>query len=258
MKTTSHKTAVKAAVLLAIGAAAMTAAGCASQPKDLQNQTTISWKGSQHGTKIPNWVLAAEESNAQLKKLPEYADVYCFVGQARSTNLNFAERWAQQFDAQQQISTFLRSSVSTIMSAKERGEDFTNGAGTASRNVSSAASAESSELTRKIDDALSQSTVADFTGSQREADFWEYVRTYDPDDRKKYTDVYVAYVLYTLPIDKMENQIKAYIDDVKERVPESGQIADGIKAELASHNLDWIAISEAVAAKQAAQESVTP
>jgi len=236
MKTTSHKTAVKAAVLLAIGTAAMTAAGCASQPKDLQNRTMISWQNSEWGEKRPQWVVNSS-SMAKLRAMPEYKDVVCFVGRTRSVNLTFAERWVQSFNVQQQMGEFFLTNTVNMLAAKEAGEANESSKGTANKNVQ-AASERTAEMDRQIRDQLGTVNVASFSGATREADFWQYVRQYDPDNRKIYSDEYEAFVLYTMPIEQAAKIQEAYAQAVIDKVPELAQIATGVMAEIQSGNLD--------------------
>jgi len=246
------KKAIKLIALLAAGAAAMTALfSCAT--KDLQNRTVISFKNSEWGEKRPDWVQRAGINATRLMELPEYKGYVCFVGTARSPNLEFAETWAREFNANQQIARFFQTGVVNLMNARISGEGGSTGVGNASQtNAKNAAS--TSTMTNKIEGYLAASSVADFSSARHEADFWQYVRTYDPDNRKKYSDEYVAYVLYLIPRDKAEKIAQWYIDDIAKRVPEVGSLATELKSELARQDIDLIKIFDEANSKAESPE----
>jgi hypothetical protein len=192
----------KVAIVLSVSLLALTLAGCASGPK--ANVATQEDKGTGMGISTPEWVkifMTGRISGVQA--LPEYKDKYCVIGQETGVNKQFVLAWADNFSAQQQIGAMLRTSIQSAYTAKVDGQAQSSGGA----NSSTAAGAGSGSYEQSINNSINALVNVNYSGAQREGDWWLLQRRYDPDQKDVYSDEYTAFVLYTIPKAQLNQQV---------------------------------------------------
>jgi uncharacterized lipoprotein YmbA len=192
----------KAVIILFVALLALALAGCASGPK--VNVVTLEEKGTPMGISTPEWVkifMTGRISGVQA--LPEYKDKYCVIGQETGVNKQFVLAWADNFSAQQQIGAMLRSSIQSAYTAKVEGRAQSSGGA----NSSIASGAGSGSYQQSIDNSINTLVNVNYSGAQREGDWWVLQRRYDPDQKDVYSDEYTAFVLYTIPKALLNQQV---------------------------------------------------
>jgi hypothetical protein len=133
----------------------------------------------------------------------QFKDKYCIIGEASSTNRQFALDWADSFSAQQRIGAMLRTTIASKYQAAAAGSSLsTGGAGS-----TTAAGGGSAEYRQEIDNAINAVVNVSYSGAQRDSDWWVLTRRYDPDQKDVYSDEFTAYVLYTIPKAELNRQI---------------------------------------------------
>ncbi|GHV07279.1 hypothetical protein FACS189485_17340 [Spirochaetia bacterium] len=192
----------KAAVILSAALLALTLAGCASGPK--VNVVTLEDKGTGMNISTPEWVkLFMTGRISGVQALPEYKDKYCVIGQETGVNKQFVLAWADSFSAQQQIGAMLRTSIQSAYTAKVDGQAQSSGGA----NSSIAAGAGSGSYQQSIENSINALVNVNYSGAQREGDWWLLQRRYDPDQKDVYSDEYTAFVLYTIPKALLNQQV---------------------------------------------------
>jgi hypothetical protein len=166
---------------------------CASSSQT--NTVELENKGTVMGVKTPDWVkLYLEKGVSALQALPRYRDKYCIVGEESGVNRQFVMSWADAASAQQRIGALLRTNIASRYEA------------VVAANSQSGAEI-SAQYRQEINNAVNALVNVSYSGAQREADWWTLRRRYDPDDKEQFTDLYTAYVLYTVPKTEMNRQI---------------------------------------------------
>jgi len=164
---------------------------CASVSKT--NTVELENKGTVMGVPTPDWVkLYLEKGLSALQA--QYKDRYCIVGEESGVNRQFVISWADQASAQQRIGALLRTNIASRYEAVITA---------ASQSVAESAAA---QYKQEINNIVNSLVNVSYSGAQREADWWNLRRRYDPDN-KEHTDLYTAYVLYTVPKKEMNRQI---------------------------------------------------
>ncbi|AEE16207.1 hypothetical protein [Treponema brennaborense] len=193
--------------LSVVVAAVLSFAGCASkpeavepEPKELTSMVkteVVEHKGTALGiTQLPIWVETYITTGILgLEKLPDYTGSYCFVGEQIGTNLNAVQTWASSFNVSREIATTVSSRVDALFTGAASGSPEGK-YGTYFENVVKAAA------------------NANFSGARKINDWWVLVRRYDTDVKKKFTDEYRVYVLYTIEKDVLDQQVMSMIDKV--------------------------------------------
>ena len=188
-------------VLLALS---MVFAGCASkqepEPKELQSSVkteVLEHKGTALGiNELPVWVETYVSTGVTgLEKLSDYQGSYCFVGEETGTNLDAVQTWAATFDVSREIAAAVASRVESLFTGAASGSpdgDY----GTYFENI------------------VKASSNANYSGARKINDWWILIRRYDPDAKKRYTDEYRVFVLYTIEKDILDDQILNMIDKV--------------------------------------------
>jgi len=166
-------------------------AACASASKpttiELENKGTVT------NVKTPDWVkLYLEKELSALQT--QYKDKYCIVGEESGVNRQFVISWADQASAQQRIGALLRTNIASRYEA-------------AITAASQSGAVNTAQYKQEINNIVNSLVNVNYSGAQREADWWTLRRRYDPDNKEQYTDEYTAYVLYTVPKAEMNRQI---------------------------------------------------
>jgi hypothetical protein len=138
-----------------------------------------------------------------VQALPEYKDKYCVIGQETGVNKQFVLAWADNFSAQQQIGAMLRTSIQSAYTAKVDGQAQSSGGA----NSSSAAGTGSGSYEQSINNSINALVNVNYSGAQREGDWWVLQRRYDPDQKDVFSDEYTAFVLYTIPKALLNQQV---------------------------------------------------
>lgn len=198
-------TRIKALILLTM-ASLFVFTGCASkdepEPKELEGivrTEVLEHKGTALGiNELPVWVDTYVSTGITgLEKLSDYQGSYCFVGEETGTNLDAVQTWAATFDVSREIAATVSSRVDSLFTGAASGSpdgDY----GTYFENIVKAAA------------------NANYSGARKINDWWILLRRYDPDLRKKHTDEYRVFVLYTIEKDILDQQILDMIDRVAE------------------------------------------
>jgi hypothetical protein len=176
--------------------------GCATKPKvtvvELEN------KGTPMKVDTPDWIKTYTANGiSKVQAQPEFKDKYCIIGEESGVNRQFVLAWADNFSAQQRIGAMLRTTIVSKYQAGVQAAAQSQGGA----NSSTAAGTASSEYKQEIDSAINVIVNVSYSGAQREADWWVLNRRYDPDQKDVYSDLYTAYVLYTIPKSQLNEQV---------------------------------------------------
>ena len=176
--------------------------GCATKPKvtvvELEN------KGTPMKVDTPDWIKTYTANGiSKVQAQPEFKDKYCIIGEESGVNRQFVLAWADNFSAQQRIGAMLRTTIVSKYQAGVQAAAQSQGGA----NSSTAAGTASSEYKQEIDSTINTVVDVSYSGAQREADWWVLNRRYDPDQKDVYSDLYTAYVLYTIPKSQLNEQV---------------------------------------------------
>lgn len=178
---------------------------CASkkdpEPKTLEGITktlVLEHKGTALGiNELPVWVETYVSGGITgLEKLADYKDSYCFVAETTATNLDAGQAWVSGFSIPQDIARNVASRIDAL---------FTGAA-------SGSPEGEYGTYFENIVKAASNTT---YSGARKTNDWWVLVRTYDPDVKKKYSDEYRIYILYTIEKDLLDRQVLNVIETIE-------------------------------------------
>jgi hypothetical protein len=196
-------------------------------------------KGSELGiNELPSWVSAyMNKSIAGVQAMPEYKDYYAVIGTERGVNLQFVLTWADNFSAQQQIGAILRTTVASTFEAVAKG--LAQSAGGA--NSASSSGTGSGSYQQAINNSINTLVAATYSGARREADYWVLQRAYDPDQPSKYSDEYIAFVLYIIPKDLLNQQVITHLQGNAVQDPIMAALNTGVAEELIRSGLAWAA-----------------
>jgi hypothetical protein len=142
--------------------------------------------------------------------------------------------WADNFSAQQRIGAMLRTTISSAFTAKVDGSAQTSGGA----NSSTTAENSSGDYQQAINNLIDALVNVNYSGAQREGDWWILLRRYDPDQKDVYSDEYTAYVLYTFPKVLLNQQVANALLTNKDLDPEMAQIAKEIGEDILRNGLD--------------------
>jgi len=166
---------------------------CASASKT--STVELENKGTMMGVPTPDWVkLYLEKGLSALQAQPQFKDKYCIVGEESGVNRQFVISWADTASAQQRIGAFIRTNIAGRYEAVITA-------------TSQSGAVNAAQYKQEINNIVNSLVNVSYSGAQREADWWSLRRRYDPDNKEKYTDLYTAYVLYTVSKAEMNRQI---------------------------------------------------
>ncbi len=200
--------------------------GCASNkeepPRELEAQqktSVIEHKGTALGINdIPSWVdVYITQGIPGLEKMPEFADMYCFVGENTGTNRNSLQLWGNGFNIPQEIARTVSSRVKAL---------FT-GAATGSPE---------SAYGSYFENVVKSTADATYSGARKLNDWWVYVRYYNDDGKTRMKDEYRAFVLTTIPKVQLDQQVMDVINGVSSAgtTPEQMTAVDRVKSIMAA------------------------
>ena len=179
---------------IALTLSLMVLAGCASSAKigsKGKAPVALDHAGRDLGaTEQPKWVQvwAKNRNVITLEADREYQDSYCFVAEDTGSNLKAVQAWLNTV----QINDIIGARISTRVGA------------TAEANVSTA---DNNEYSNFLNNVITVTRDATYTGFVKTGDYWIKWRHYDPDDVTKTKDEYTAYVLYTVGKKILNEQI---------------------------------------------------
>ena len=141
-------------------------------------------------TEQPRWVQvwATSRNVINLESEREFQDSYCFVAEDSGSNLKAVQAWLNTV----QINDIIGSRISTRVGS------------TAEANVSAS---DNSEYSNFLNNVMTVTRDATYTGVVKTSDYWIKWRLYDPDDETKTKDEYTAYVLYPVGKQILNEQI---------------------------------------------------
>jgi hypothetical protein len=197
------KTIKKSGILLAILAALVVLAGCASagetaeEPLIMESRAqyeVLDHAGAMLGNNtLPSWLttyLNAGSNSMAVEKLSEYAGYYCFVGEAESPNKLFAQTWAESVDGPALIAGMIALRVEAMTRSSNQGDE--------------------TAMERFIDQESTVLIKATFDGYRKVADWWVWMRVYDPRNLDLIlSENYHAYVLFIIGKKILDEQIAA-------------------------------------------------
>jgi hypothetical protein len=144
-----------------------------------------------------------------------------------------ATAWADSFDARQQIANYLNTAVATTLQATRVGEESRQG-GT---DAEAAGQRTSGSVDDDIKNALSAISIAQYTGAQKEADYWVLTRTHNSDGTT--IDEYRALVLYLIDKSKLDTQAESMMGDIMKNNPALVNLATAAQAQISQNGLEW-------------------
>ena len=143
---------------------------------------------------LPVWVETyIYEGITGVEKLSDYQDKYCFIAEEVSANLNAGLAWAKGVNMPQTIARNVETRVESVFSGASSGSL-------------------DGEYETYFENIVKTITDIDFSGAKEAGEWWVLVRRYDNDVKKKYTDEYRIYTLYTMDKDYLDMQIINAID----------------------------------------------
>jgi hypothetical protein len=212
-------------------------AGCKSTPAPsgpVVRNVVLEEKGTAFNIPTPEWVkIYITGRISAVQALPEYQDKYCVIGTETGVNKQFVLAWADSFSAQQQIGAMIRTNIASAYTAQAQGRAQSSGGA----NSSSAQGAGSGSYEQSIDNAINSVVEVQYSGAQREGDWWVLTRRYDPDQANVYTDEYTAYVLYTFPKASLNQQIANALISTQNLDPEIARMSAEIAREIMAAGL---------------------
>jgi hypothetical protein len=193
------RTAVMTA-LAACTAAAFTLAGCAgvqrspSAPARPKQQTDLlDWKGAAFGTPVPEWVMAAQQSDLHIQELEEFKNQACFVVTHEDpVNKDFAVTWVgNAANGASEVARIISTTVNN----------------TAEAQISAKAGSDAAKrISNEMRDAMSN---ASFKGFRKAGDFWALMR-----NKATKNEYYAAYSLWVIPNDELNQQLAAHYQNI--------------------------------------------
>jgi len=170
-------------------------------------------KGTGLGVGTPDWVrLYVEKGISALQALPQYKDKYCIVGEESGQNRQFVVAWADMASAQQRLGALVRINIASRYEAGIKATSQSGGANLPFALSSEGGSGNSSSYQQEINSVLNAVVNVSYSGAQREADWWSLRRSYDPQDKEKFSDMYTAFVFYTVPKAELNRQIASAME----------------------------------------------
>jgi hypothetical protein len=208
--------------IFVVGAAAlvlslMVLSGCASFGKigsTGKDPVILDHAGRDLGvTEKPKWVQvwATSRNIINLEAEREFQDSYCFLAEDSGSNLKAVQAWLNTV----QINDIIGSRISTRVGS------------TAEASVSASDNAEYSSF---LNNVMTVTRDATYTGVAKTSDYWIKWRIYDPDDKTKSKDEYTAYVLYTVGKKILNEQIANQFRQIQANAntPEERQMWTGL------------------------------
>jgi hypothetical protein len=169
-------------------------AGCASSAKigsKGKDPVVLDHAGRDLGIdEKPKWLVtwATTRSVNSIEAMREYQNDYCFVEEVRGGNLKAVQAWLNTV----QINDIIGSRISTRVGS------------TAEANVSTT---DNEEYSNFLNNVMTVTRDATYTGFVKSSDYWIKWRNYDPDDAAISKDEYTGYVLYTVGKKILNEQI---------------------------------------------------
>lgn len=187
------------------------------------NTVVLEHKGTALGVNLlPVWVETyIYEGITGVEKLKDYQDKYCFVAEEISTDLRAGLAWAEGVNMPQTIARNVQTRVESTFSGASSG-------------------ALDSEYNTYFENIVKTITDIDYSGAKEAGEWWVLVRRYDNDVKKKYTDEYRIYSLYTMDKDYLDMQIINAIDKAaKESEPAANkdQLINSVKEIIKAEGL---------------------
>ena len=199
-------------ILLVIGAVIFIVTGCATYPKIIEHKGSALGMGIKE---VPEWVdLSNRGTTGVMETRPEFKNVYIIIANGIEQQLQPALTWINNFDAQQQIASYIETRAASVFKAHED-------------KLPDAANSE-----RAYRNAINTVVSARYTGARKEGDWW--VKTQDKDGSIKYQ----VYVIYTIEKASLNNQIVNQIKRIKDSDSALSEYVDAICAELLARGLD--------------------
>ena len=159
-----------------------------------------------------------------IEKLKTYEGKYCFIAEEISNNLNAGLAWAEGVNMPQTIARNVATRV----------ESMFTGASSGSLD---------GEYNTYFENVVKTITDIDYSGAKEAGEWWVLVRRYDNDVKKKYTDEYRIYSLYTMDKDYLDMQIINAIEKAakesessaeKEKLVKFQELAEKLRASINS------------------------
>ncbi len=196
---------IRRGIVLALVGAALVFSGCASkqdepEPKELDAKVkseVLEHKGTALGVnQLPVWVETyITEGVLAVEKLASYEGSYCFVGEESGTNIDALQSWVSSFDIPSEIAANVSTRVNALFTGAASGSP-------------------DGEYGTYFENIVKSTSSASYSGARKVNDWWVLTRRYDPDQKKKYTDEYRCYVLYTIDKDLLDQQVLEMMDKV--------------------------------------------
>jgi hypothetical protein len=215
-------------------------AACASGPRS--NIAELENKGTIAGVRAPQWVRVYLDKGLTALQA-QYPDRYCIVGEESGVNRQFVLAWADQASAQQRIGALLRTNIAARFEAAITGQSGGDAAAV---------------YKQEINNIASVVINVSYSEAQREGDWWSLRRLYDPDDKELYSDVYTAWVLYTVPKTEMNRQIALALQTAASRDSGLYDLTIALARDILLQGYDENAVQSAAVILQTASDNYDP
>lgn len=154
---------------------------------------------------LPVWVETyIYEGITGVEKLSDYQDKYCFIAEEVSANLNAGLAWAKGVNMPQTIARNVETRVESVFSSASSGSL-------------------DGEYETYFENIVKSITNIDYSGAKEAGEWWVLARRYDNDVKKKYTDEYRIFLMYTMDKDYLDMQIINAIDKASKESESSAE-----------------------------------
>ena len=161
----------------------------------------LNYRDRDRGGLIPAWASLYLNGNfAAIEKLPEYRDLYVFIGENSGTNFNALKQWEGAFSPDLD---FARLAAARIEK----------------RFLDAAVTYPDDEYGSYFEALIREASDAVWEGAQRKDDFWVY-RSYPAEDEfSEIGQIYDFLILVCIEKNLLDEQIKTVMQNVKPEAP---------------------------------------
>jgi hypothetical protein len=169
----------------------------------------------------PAWfAVYFDKQIAGLEAMPEYKNRYCIVGVSTMSGQTAATTWATNFNVQQQIGQTISTGIASVFKANESKVP------------------DNADARRAYDNAMNTLSIAEYTGATKQGDWWIKQRHGAVAGQDEYID-YTAYVFYTIDKAKLDEQIKAQLERLKQGNPALTSALDSVMTDILNRGTEW-------------------
>ncbi|MDR0586515.1 MAG: hypothetical protein LBG26_04690 [Treponema sp.] len=164
-----------------------------------QANRILDYQGKSSDQALPRWLEAyLAGGNAEVEALPEYEYMYAFVGENSGPSPSPLETWRRNFDTERAFSRLAGARIRfRFIGAVETSADEVYGG--------------------YYQAAVKAAYGADYTGPQKEGDFWILEEPGEDPERAGERGRYRYFVFVLVPKDVFEEEVRNILEQVKDR-----------------------------------------